>query len=79
MSAEQLGQPWLVEGQAALGERGDLLRVVVDADHLEAELGHAGSVGGTEVAGADDADPRDQPVHGSSVRTAAVSGRHTAR
>ncbi len=50
---QQLGQAGLVHRDPAGGERGDLVRVDVQAEHLEAELRQAGGVRGAEVAGAD--------------------------
>ncbi len=46
----------LVERDPAVAEQLDLLGVHVHADDVEAELGHAGGVGGAEVAGAENAD-----------------------
>jgi hypothetical protein len=53
---DELGQPGFEERDLASGQCGELRRVDVHADGLEAHLGHGGRVGGTEVAGADDAD-----------------------
>ena len=54
MLAQQRLEARLVERHPAVGQRGELRLVDVDAEDLEAELGHAGGMGGTEVAGAED-------------------------
>ena len=70
MGTQQRLQAWLEERQPAGGQRGDLLGVDVEAEDLVAELGHAGGVGGAEVAGADHRHPQGpdrrgrQFVHG---------------
>ncbi len=56
MLEQQLGQARLVHRDLAGGEGGDLLRVDVQTQHLEAELRHGGGVGGAEIAGTDHGD-----------------------
>ena len=51
---EQLVQAGLVERHLAGVQRGDLVRVDVEAEHLVAELGDADGVRRAEVAGAED-------------------------
>ncbi len=51
--AEQLLQPRLEEGHLAGGKTGDLVRVHIDTDDLEPELGHADGVGRAQIAGSD--------------------------
>ena len=50
---QQVVETGLEEGSAAGREQGDLVGVGVDADHLVAELGHAGRVDSTQVAASD--------------------------
>ena len=52
-----LVQAWFAEGHHAPGKHPHLLRVLVDAEDLEAEFRHARRMGGAEVTGADDTDP----------------------
>jgi hypothetical protein len=54
MAGDQLGQVRLEERDTSGGQRLDLGRQHVDPEDLVPELGHAGRVGGAEVAGADD-------------------------
>jgi len=59
---EQLGQPRFVERDLAGAQPVDLRRVDVQADDLVAELDHAHGMGGAQITGADDGQPR--PVVG---------------
>ena len=52
--AQQRFEPGLVERGLAALQGGDLRGVDVDADDLEAEVGHSRRMDGTEVAGAND-------------------------
>jgi hypothetical protein len=61
--ADQRFEVGLEERQPALGERADLGRIGVHADHPETEVGHAGGMGRAEIPGADDAD-RAHGAHG---------------
>ena len=51
--AQQLVEPGLVEGHLAVRQHLDLALVDVEAEDIEAELGHADGVGRAEVAGAE--------------------------
>lgn len=64
---DEVVQSRLVEGDHPPGEQGHLVGVVVDGQHLEPELGHAGRVRRAQVAGADDADAH---VHGPQATSA---------
>ena len=65
VGGQQGVQAGLVEGQLAAREQRPLPGVGLDAEHVVAQLGQAGGVGGAQVAAADDGDP-----HASSVRRA---------
>ena len=54
VALQDLVQARLIEGNSSLCQQGDLGRIDVEADDLEPEFSHAGSVGRTEVSGADD-------------------------
>nr|AHE40238.1 hypothetical protein pFRL6_151 [Streptomyces sp. F12] len=54
MAGEHVVEVAFVEGRLAGVEDRDLVHVTVHAEDLVAEFGHAGRVGGTEVAAADD-------------------------
>ena len=56
--AQQLGEAGLEERQPPVGELVDLGLVDVQAEDLVAQLGHAGGVRGTEIAGAEHGDAR---------------------
>ena len=68
--ASRSARPGLVDRHPALGQRRPLDRVDLDPEHLVAELGHGGRVGGPEVAAPDDRDP-----HGRQSRVGASVGR----
>ena len=53
MPRDQFGEPGFVERHPAFPQLGDLVRVGVDTDHLETQLGHRGGVGCAEIARAD--------------------------
>ena len=66
---QQLGEPRLEEGHLSAAERRDLARVGVDADDLEAHLGHGSGMRRAEVAGADDAEHEwPRPFGGGPLR-----------
>ena len=75
--AQQLLEAGLEERHVAGGQRVDLACVDVDAEHVVAELGHADGVGGAEVAGADDGDPRGPSLAGrdTASRARGIGGR----
>ncbi len=51
--AEQFLQSGLEEGHFTGGKTGDLVRVHIDTDDLEPQLGHADGVGRAQIAGSD--------------------------
>src|SRR5690606_21859499 len=55
-------QAGLEERQVTGREPGDPLLVHVEAEHLEPEVGHAGGVGGAEIARSDDRQPVGQDL-----------------
>ena len=58
---DELIEPRLVDRDAPLAQRGDLFRVLIDTNHLMAEIGETGAADQPDIAAADNGD-----AHGSS-------------
>ena len=56
VAGDQLVEPRLVDRHLAALERRDLAGVLVDADHVVAEIGKAGAGNEADIAGADHRD-----------------------
>lgn len=67
---QHVSRTGLVEQDLSGGEFGDLARIDVDADHLVAQLGHAGRVGGSEITGTEDGAPHTALICGRDELTA---------
>ena len=56
----QLVEAGLEDGHAPVAQAFDLGAVLVDADHIDAELREAGARDEADIAGADDGDPHER-------------------